>query len=94
MNQVEVYQDELGNFWCDGQPIEGLPRLYNEEEVATYLGVSPHTVTYWRKHGKIEFVKIEGQIRFTHQALVELVRDRTVAAWGRNEIPLDSPLAS
>lgn len=93
MKRVDIYRDDDGHFWCDGQPIEGLPRLYTEDEVAEYLGVSPHTVTYWRKHGKIAFVKIENQVRFTHQSLLDLVEDRTTAAWGRVEVPADSPLA-
>lgn len=94
MKKVDVYRDDDGHFWCDGEPVEGLPRLYDEDDVAEYLGVTVHTVRYWRKHGKIEYVKIEGQIRFTHQSLLDLVRDRAVEAWGRAEMPSDSPLAS
>lgn len=92
MKPVVVYRDDDGHFWVEGQPVEGLPRLYTEEEVAEYLGVTVHAIRYWRKHGKIEFVKIEGQIRFTHASLVDLVRSRTEEAWGRAEIPVDSPL--
>lgn len=94
MRRVDIYRDDEGNFWCDGQVIMNLPRLYTEEEVAAYFGVTIHTVRYWRKHGKIEFVKIENQIRFTHQGLLDLVKDRSVGAWGRRDMPGDSPLAS
>ena len=94
MKKVIVYQDKEGHFWCDGKPVRGLPRLYDEDSVAEYLGVTIHTVRYWRRHGKIEYIKIEGQIRFTHQSLLDLVENRAIEAWGRTEIPSGSPLAS
>ncbi len=94
MKAVTVFRDDEGHFWCDGEPVQGLPRLYTEEEVAEYFGVTVHTVRYWRKHGKIEYIKIEGQVRFAHQSLLDLVNDRVIEAWGRAELPDDSPLAS
>jgi excisionase family DNA binding protein len=95
MIPVRVMLDADGHYWADTgdglQPIRGLPRLYTVEEVAEYLGVTVHTVRYWRTKGYLEAIVIERCVRVTHQAILDLIESRTVGAWGRNEIPADSP---
>lgn len=39
-------------------------RLYNTQEIAAYLKVSPHTVRSWVKYRRIPFIKIGRCVRF------------------------------
>jgi excisionase family DNA binding protein len=97
MKSVTVLLDDDGHFWLDTpdgpEPIRNLPHLYTEEEVAEYFGVTTHAVRWWRKQGVVTFIKVSGQVRFTHDAIMELLRDRTVRANGSGQ-PIQSEIAS
>lgn len=46
-------------------------RLWNVEEVATFLAVSPTTVRAWQQARRLPFVKIGGTIRFVPEEVRE-----------------------
>ncbi len=59
-----------------------LPRLLTEAEVCEYLGIKLDTLRYWRRTGQIEFIKIQRQIRFRYDVIVNLLDESTRAATG------------
>lgn len=43
--------------------------LWNEEEAARYLNVSPYTIRSWRQKGKIGYTKLNGVFRYIPEEL-------------------------
>lgn len=52
-----------------------LPKLLTEAEVCDYLGITIHTLRYWRRTGQISFIKINRHIRFREADIISLLED-------------------
>lgn len=56
-----------------------LPKLLTETQVCEYLGITIHTLRYWRRKGYIPFIKIERHVRFREDDIISLLEERTQA---------------
>jgi excisionase family DNA binding protein len=62
-------------------------RLLSSREAAAYLGVSEHTIIYWRKAGKIECIRLGWRtVRVRRSELDRLKAQGTVKARVKDKI--------
>lgn len=57
-----------------------LPKLWTEEELADYLGVSTFTVGRERRRGNISYTLVGEKIRFTNDQIVAYLRRNEIKA--------------
>lgn len=50
-------------------------KLFSQEELAEYLGVTIHAVRKWRAAGKISFIRIGQTVRFEREAIEQFIAD-------------------
>lgn len=48
-------------------------------EVATMIGVTPHSLAVWRMHGRygLPWVRVGGRVRYTQEAVKRWLEQRT-----------------
>lgn len=55
-----------------------LSKIYTTKELAQFLRVSTKTINNWRESRKIEFLKINTTVLFTHDSVMDFLKEHRI----------------